>query len=116
MINLVRTLTLTAVLMKAVVFPAAYPQTPVPQADSQSANHEGAQSPSSGGVSTGGVYAPVLDARHRPITAGGFTKDAPLVFEDVTGNAGLSNWHHTMGTPQKRFIIEANGSGVALLD
>jgi hypothetical protein len=62
------------------------------------------------------VFAPVLDSTHRPITAGGFTKDAPLIFEDIAAKSGLTRWHHTMGTPAKRFIIETNGSGVALLD
>ena len=39
-----------------------------------------------------------------------------MVFEDVAAKAGLTVWHHTMGTPAKQFILEAPGSGVALLD
>ncbi len=114
--KLVRVLILTAFLAADIGTAVARAQSVGNQTDSPLANHEGAQSPSRGGASTGGVYAPVFDAGHRPITAGGFIKDAPLIFEDVTDKAGLSGWHHTMGTAAKRFIIEANGSGVALLD
>jgi len=68
------------------------------------------------GVATGGVYAPVKDALNRPITAGGFVDGAPVVFTDITKQAGLDKFHHRSGTPEKRTIIEAPGSGVALLD
>jgi hypothetical protein len=77
---------------------------------------EGGQAPASGGVNTGGAHAAVYDQEHRPITAGGFVKTGPIVFEDDSQKSGLATWTHTMGTPEKRFIIEANGSGVALLD
>src|SRR5579863_6728607 len=69
-----------------------------------------------GGSATGGVFAPVLDAEKRPITAGGFVKDGPVIFKDITEKAGLATWKHTMGTPQKPYILETIGSGVALLD
>jgi enediyne biosynthesis protein E4 len=69
-----------------------------------------------GAVSTGGAHPAVLDSEHRPITAGGIVDEGPIVFQDVAQKAGLSNWHHVMGTPEKRFIIETVGSGVALLD
>jgi hypothetical protein len=72
--------------------------------------------PQAMGVNTGGTYAPVLDSEQRPITAGGFVKTGPVIFEDITAKAGLTVWRHTMGTPQKQFILEAPGSGVALLD
>ncbi|HTS13337.1 MAG TPA: CRTAC1 family protein [Candidatus Limnocylindrales bacterium] len=68
------------------------------------------------GVATGGVYAPVKDALNRPITAGGFVDGAPVVFIDITKQAGLDKFHHRSGTPEKRTILEAPGSGVALLD
>src|SRR5207249_282609 len=42
----------------------------------------------SGGSSTAGVFAPVKDARKRPITAGGFVDGAPVVFEDRTMGSG----------------------------
>ena len=74
------------------------------------------QSPMGGGNSTAGVFAPVHDAENRPITAGGFVTTGQVVFENITKQAGLTAWHHTMGTPEMKFIIEANGSGVALLD
>ena len=69
-----------------------------------------------GGSATAGVFAPVKDEEMRPITAGGFVKDGPVIFKDVAKEAGLTSWHHTMGTPQKKYILETTGSGVALLD
>jgi hypothetical protein len=69
-----------------------------------------------GGSSTAGVFAPVLDSEKRPITAGGFVKTGPVIFSDITERAGLNVWHHTMGTPEKKYILETIGSGVALLD
>ncbi len=75
-----------------------------------------AQQPQSGGASTGGVFAAVHDAQNRPITAGGFVKTGPVIFQDGTHQSGLDTFTHRMGTPEKQFIIEANGSGVGLLD
>jgi hypothetical protein len=71
---------------------------------------------SEGAVSTGAAHPAVLDAEHRPITAGGFVDSGPVVFQDIAEKAGLSNWRHVMGTPEKQFIIETVGSGIALLD
>ncbi len=68
------------------------------------------------GSASGGTFAPILDSEKRPITAGGFVKQGPIVFQDISKQAGLMNWHHTMGTPDKPYIIETIGSGVALLD
>jgi len=86
-------------------------------ADTQSDKpREGGQAPAVGGVNTGGAHAAVLDKDHRPITAGGFVKDGPVFFEDIARQAGLTTWQHVMGTPEKKFIIEANGSGVGLID
>jgi hypothetical protein len=69
-----------------------------------------------GGSATGGIFAPVYDSEKRPITAGGFVKAGPIVFQDVSKKAGLTDWHHKVGTLQKDFIIEVSGSGVALFD
>jgi hypothetical protein len=69
-----------------------------------------------GGSATAGEFAPVLDSEKRPITAGGFVKTGPIVFQDISEKAGLTKWHHKMGTPEKKFILEQIGSGVALLD
>jgi len=69
-----------------------------------------------GGASTGGAHAAIHDAQNRPITAGGFVAKGPIVFQDVTHEAGLDTWTHHMGTPEKQFILETNGSGVGLLD
>ncbi len=77
---------------------------------------EGAQPASQSGVNTGGAHAAVLDAEHRPITAGGFVATGPVVFQDVAKAAGLTSWTHHMGSPDKNFILETVGSGVALLD
>jgi hypothetical protein len=72
------------------------------------------------GMSSGiaaGVAAPAqYDEQKRPITAGGFVEKGPAVFQDITKQAGLAGWKHKMGTPEKKFIVETNGSGVCLLD
>ena len=68
------------------------------------------------GVSTRGASKPVLDAEHRPITAGGFVDTGPIIFQDIAKQAGLTTWHHTEGTIEKQLIPETLGSGVALLD
>jgi hypothetical protein len=57
-----------------------------------------------------------FDSQHRPITAGGFVKTGPVVFQDVARQAGLTGWHHKAGTPEKRLILEEKGPGVCLLD
>lgn len=68
------------------------------------------------GAATAGVFAPVLDSEKRPITAGGFVKDGPVIFKDIAQQAGLTSWQHKMGTLEKKYILEEIGSGVALLD
>ncbi|MHB1516517.1 MAG: FG-GAP repeat domain-containing protein, partial [Acidiferrobacteraceae bacterium] len=67
-------------------------------------------------MATGTASLAVYDAQHRPITAGGFVKTGPVIFMDVAKQAGLTTWHHTAGTPEKKFIVEAKGPGVCLLD
>ncbi|HWC16603.1 MAG TPA: hypothetical protein VG498_06295 [Terriglobales bacterium] len=42
------------------------------------------QAPISSGVTTGAAHPAVKDAKHRPITAGGFVDDAPVIFNDIT--------------------------------
>lgn len=69
-----------------------------------------------GGTSTGGVFAPVHDAKNRPITAGGFVSKGIIVFKDVTRESGLASWRYSSGTPEKKYIVESLGGGVALLD
>ncbi len=77
---------------------------------------EGSQGPARGGSSTAGAHPAVLDAQHRPITAGGFVSSGPVIFKDDTQAAGLAGWSHHMGTAEKGNILETVGSGVALLD
>jgi hypothetical protein len=77
---------------------------------------EGAQPESAGGVNTGPPHPAQLDEHHRPITTGGFVASGPVVFEDVSEKAGLTHWTHTMGTKEKKYIIETDGSGVGLID
>ena len=74
------------------------------------------QPPQSMGVSTGAPHPPVKDAQSRPITAGGFVDGVPVVFSDVTKEAGLNKFQHRSGAPEKKTILETPGSGVALLD
>jgi hypothetical protein len=76
----------------------------------------GAPEAKTGGMANAGPHAPVFDSLGRPITAGGFVKSGPIVFQNVAAAAGLTRWHHTAGTPAKRLILEAKGPGVCLLD
>ena len=71
---------------------------------------------SRGGMANAGPQAAGFDSQHRPITAGGFVKTGPIVFQDIAAAAGLTSWHHKAGTPAKRLILEAKGPGVCLLD
>jgi hypothetical protein len=69
----------------------------------------GPQSPAArkpSGTSTGGAPAPVKDAKSRPITAGGFVDGAPIVFLDITQQAGLDRFHHRSGSPEKSTILD----------
>ncbi len=75
-----------------------------------------APSPAAGGVSSGPPQAAQFDEQHRPITAGGFVPTGPVIFEDDSEKAGLTHWTHKMGTKDKKYIIETNGSGIGLID
>jgi hypothetical protein len=77
---------------------------------------EGAQAPAMGGSSTGGAHPAVLDTEKRPITAGGFVKTGPVIFQDIAAKAGLTTWKHKMGGPEKEYILDTIGSGVGLID
>ncbi|GGG99151.1 CRTAC1 family protein [Silvibacterium dinghuense] len=80
------------------------------------AQNAAADSSPQGGSATAGAFAPVLDSEKRPITAGGFVKTGQVIFQDISEKAGLTTWHHKMGTPAKPYILETTGSGVCLLD
>jgi hypothetical protein len=98
----IRALSLTALL---VAFPS-----PLLQSQAKPAQGSNSASPVESN------HAVQLDAEHRVITAGGFVKSGPIVFQDITEKAGLSKWTHHMGTPAKDYIIETKGSGVCLFD
>jgi hypothetical protein len=70
----------------------------------------------SSGNSTGAAAKAEYDAQHRPITAGGFVTTGPVVFQDISKESHLATWSHVMGTPAKKYILDADGSGVGLLD
>jgi enediyne biosynthesis protein E4 len=74
------------------------------------------QQSGTGGIASGVAAAPVFDEQGRAITAGGFVDKGRVIFEDITRQAGLSGWRHRMGVPEKKFIVETNGSGVGLID
>jgi hypothetical protein len=85
--------------------------------------HTASQTPTSAppvapmGGSAASAPRPIqLDEKPRPITAGGFVKSGPIVFEDISEKAGLTHWTHKMGTPAKDYIVETKGSGVGLID
>jgi hypothetical protein len=75
-----------------------------------------APAPPHAGMATGNSQKADFDSKHRPITAGGFVKSGPVVFKDITESAGLATWKNTTGSPEKKIIIEAKGSGVCLID
>ncbi len=105
-----------SVLLGCSAVAAAQSPNPSPLEKQAERPAEGSQSASQSGVSTGGAHPAVLDAQHRPITAGGFVAAGPVVFKDIAQAAGLTTWTHHMGTPAKSNILETVGSGVALLD
>src|SRR6195256_1548483 len=82
----------------------------------QGSDQKTKQPPPSRGVATGAAHPAIKDSHSRPITAGGFVDDAPIVFTDITKLAGLEKFLHRSGTPEKKTILETIGSGVALLD
>jgi len=87
------------------------------RAPGQQASDQGKKQPPSGmGMATGAPHPAMKDSHSRPITAGGFVDDAPVVFADITKLAGLDKFLHRSGTPSKPTILETMGSGVALLD
>jgi hypothetical protein len=43
-------------------------------------------------------------------------KTGPVVFVNIAEQAGLAQWRNVTGGPEKHIIVEAKGSGVALLD
>jgi len=85
------------------------------QATPQSEQTVGIQQ-SQDGMANAGPHKAEFDSEHRPITAGGFVKNGPIIFIDVAKAAGLTSWFRTSGTPEKRLILEAKGAGVCLLD
>jgi hypothetical protein len=101
------------VLVSKAAFPQASPPSQSPLYGGGAASTLPQQQ---SGSATAGAFAPVLDAEKRPITAGGFVKTGPVVFQDISEKAGLTVWQHKMGTPLKPYILETIGSGVALLD
>jgi len=103
----------STVFVAMFAFPAGSQSTaPVQEQRSPDNNQPAAM----GGVKTGTPRPAVLDSEHRPITAGGFVKTGPVIFEDISETSGLTKWRHTMGTPEKKYILETVGSGVGLID
>jgi hypothetical protein len=86
---------------------------PAPPSDKPSPS---AQAPEAGGVLSGPPQTAQFDEKHRPITAGGFVATGPVIFEDISEKAGVTHWTHKMGTKDKKYLIETNGSGVGLID
>jgi enediyne biosynthesis protein E4 len=74
------------------------------------------QTSGASGISAGVAAAPIYDDQRRPITAGGFVSAGPIVFQDISQQSGIAAWRHKMGVPEKNYIVETNGSGVALID
>ncbi len=103
-----RLLSITLIAL-SLLSPAARAQQAPPPAAAQ-------QGGMSSGIAAGVAAAPVYDEQKRPITAGGFVDKGPIVFEDISKQSGIGAWVHKMGVPEKKFIVETNGSGVCLVD
>ena len=88
----------------------------LPQIAQNTMPGETGQMPMPGAHTTSSSHPIQLDAQHRPITAGGFVKSGPVVFIDDSKAAGLTDWTNKTGTPQKRYLVDTKGSGVALID
>ncbi len=78
------------------------------------------QSPLPGGVNTGGTHSAVYDEQHRPNRPAASAQDrSPCrLSNDISAESGLAQWSPTpMGSPEKRFILEAGRRiGVGLID
>lgn len=89
-----------------VVFLLAQPQPSLLAQTSQAPSQQGM-----GGVSTGAA-ATYTSRRTVDIV----DPKAPLIFEDVTAQAGLDKFRHRSGGAQKDYIIETPSGGVAIFD
>jgi hypothetical protein len=67
-------------------------------------------------MASGVAAKAVYDAEHRPITAGGFVASGPTIFKDISKESHVGSFIHRMGTPEKKYIVDADGSGVGLID
>src|ERR1700722_985655 len=104
-----------ALLMAVIAIPVrALPLRALVQEQASGAPPAEQQQGATSGIAGGLGEAPVYDAEKRPITAGGFVDSGPVVFQDITKEAGLAGWRHKMGSPEKKFIVETDGSGVCL--
>src|ERR1700685_2476191 len=92
-----RTRAASAALLAAlsfVVVSRANPQAQQTQQSTAPIYGGNASSEQQSGSATGGTFAPVLDSERRPITAGGFVKTGPIIFQDVSKQAGLNGLDH----------------------
>ncbi|HEY1985962.1 MAG TPA: CRTAC1 family protein [Terracidiphilus sp.] len=116
MFTVIRTAAAWALLAAAISSFSFAQSAPVAHEQQTTKSTEGTPPASRSSQEAGSPHPLQLDAQHRPITAGGFVKTGPIVFEDATEKSGLAKWTHRMGTPSKTYIVETKGSGVALLD
>lgn len=112
--TMVERLAVAALCVSCVLGGAQTQSLPLESQDKK--QQEGAQGMATGGSSTAGAHAAMLDAEKRPITAGGFVKTGPVIFQDIAAKAGLASWKHMMGAPDKKYILDTVGSGVGLID
>src|SRR5579863_2940293 len=82
-----------------------YAQTATAQTANPTASPAAPQKPAEAApvAETSSPHQIQLDSQHRVITAGGFVKSGPVIFEDVSEKAGLTKWTHKMGTPAKDY-------------
>jgi hypothetical protein len=77
---------------------------------------EGGQPSSKSGPEISSPHPLLVDAQHRPITAGGFVKSGPIVFEDASEKACSAKCTYNRGRPLNTYVVETQGSWVGLID
>src|SRR5690348_15390066 len=83
-----RRLVSVSLLLAAAATTLAFAQDAQPaQAPLYGGNSTSVPTQQQSGSATSGVFAPILDSENRPITAGGFVKDGPVVFNDISQQA-----------------------------
>ena len=67
---------------------------------------EGSQPAASSGATTGGAHPATYDTEHRPITAGGFVKSGPVVFQDIAARPAWTGFITPSAHPRRTTFLK----------